>query len=99
MNLNDAYLRNDNALRIVAGFRSALPAMKEMWDQLDRALADVPPMGAVIARLTAHLAYMRMQNANLLAAMRAAISAYGEGEEDPLWYIRDALENEGDARA
>ena len=67
-----------------------------MWQQVDRALADVPAMGAVIARLTAELG-MRMERANLLAAMRAALAAHAEGEPDPLWYIRDAVDDAGGA--
>jgi hypothetical protein len=97
MNLHAVYVRNDNALRVIAGFASALPAMSEMWEQVDRALGDVPVMGAVIARLTAELAGMRMDRANLLAAMRAAIAAHADGEPDPLWYIRDAIEDAGGA--
>jgi hypothetical protein len=97
INLHAVYVRNDNAFRVIAGFKAALPAMNEMWQQVDRALADVPTMGAAIARLTAELAGMRMDHANLLAAMRAAIAAHADGETDPLWYIRDAIENAGGA--
>jgi hypothetical protein len=70
INLHAIYARNDTARRMVTGFASALPAMSGMWQQLERALADVPAMGAVIARLTAQLADTRMDRANLLAAMR-----------------------------
>jgi hypothetical protein len=92
INLYAVYARNDNAFRIIAGCASALPAMSVMWEQVERALADVPAMGAVIARLTAELAGARMDRANLLAAMRAAISARADGEQDPFWYISDAIE-------
>ena len=85
INLHVIYVRNDNALRIIAGFRATLPAMSEIWEQVDRALADVPAMGAVIARLTAELAGSRMDRANLLAAMRATVTAQADGEPDPLW--------------
>jgi hypothetical protein len=95
INLHAAYVRNDNAFRVIAGFRAAMPAMAEIWQQVDRALADVPAMGAVIARLTAELAGTRMDRANLLAAMRAALAAQADGEPDPFWYIRDAIENTG----
>ena len=71
---------------------SAMPAASEMWEQVDRALADVPAMGAVIARLAAELADTRMDRANLLAAMRAAIAAHADGEPDPLYYLRDELD-------
>jgi hypothetical protein len=93
--LHVIYARNDNAIRIIAGFRAAMPAMSEMWEQVDCALADVPAMGTVIARLTADLADARMQRANLLAAMRATVAAHGDGEPDPLWYLRDAIKDLG----
>jgi hypothetical protein len=95
INLHVIYVRNDSAFRIIAGFRAAMPAMSEIWAQVDRALADVPAMGTVIARLAAELAGTRMDRANLLAAMRATLSAHADGEPDPFWYIRDAVENEG----
>ncbi|MCW2932405.1 MAG: hypothetical protein JWM19_3367 [Actinomycetia bacterium] len=98
VNLHAIYARNDNAIRIIAGCVSALPAMSVMWQQVDRSLADVPAMGAAIARLTAELAGARMDRANLLAAMRAAISAQADGEPDPFWYVRDAIEHAGGAR-
>jgi hypothetical protein len=43
-----AYARNDNARAIIAGFASAMPALSVMWQQVDRALADVPALGAII---------------------------------------------------
>jgi hypothetical protein len=95
INPDAIYARNDNASRILAGFKAAMPAMHEAWEQVDRALADVPAMGAVIARLTAQLAATRMDRANLLAAMRASIAAQADGEPDPLWYVRDAIESAG----
>jgi hypothetical protein len=97
INLPVIYARNDTARRMVAGFMSALPAMSGMWQQLDRALTDVPAMGAIIARLTAELADTRMDRANLLAAMRAAMAAHADGEPDPLWYLRDAIDDAGGA--
>jgi hypothetical protein len=97
ISLQAIYARNDTARRMVAGFMSALPAMSGMWQQLDRALTDVPAMGAIIARLTAELADTRMDRANLLAAVRAAMAAHADGEPDPLWYLRDAIDDAGGA--
>lgn len=97
ISLHIVYARNDTARRMVAGFTSGMPAMSGMWKQLDRALAEVPAMGAIIARLTAELADARMERANLLAAMRAAMAAHADGEADPLWYVRDALDSAGGA--
>jgi hypothetical protein len=80
INLHAVYARNDDARR-----------MSELWQQVDRALADVPALGAIVARLTAELADTRMDRANLLAAMRAALAAHADGEADPLAYVRDEL--------
>jgi predicted DNA-binding ribbon-helix-helix protein len=91
ISLQVIYARNDHARRIIAGCMSAMPIASEPWEQVDHALADVPAMGAVIARLTAELAETRMDRANLLAAMRAAIGAHVDGEADPLYYLRDEL--------
>jgi hypothetical protein len=84
--------RNYQARRIIAGCMAAWPIASEMWEQVDRALADVPAMGAAIERLTAELADTRMDRANLLAAMQAAIGAHADGEPDPLYYLRDELD-------
>ena len=90
--LHIIYARNDHARRIIAGCMSVMPVAAEMWTQVDRALADVPAMGAVISRLAAELADTRMDRANLLAAMRATIAAHADGEADPLYYLRDELD-------
>ena len=90
--LHIVYARNDHARHVIAGFASEIPAASELWSQVDRALADVPVLGAVIGRLTADLADTRMDRANLLAAMRAAIAAHADGEADPLYYLRDELD-------
>ncbi len=86
-----AYARNDHARQMVAGFAASTPALSEAWRQVDRALADVPALGAVIARLTADLAGARLDRANLMAAMRAALAAHAEGESDPLSYLSEEL--------
>ena len=57
------YVRNDHARRIVAGFAAEMPSLCDLWEQVDRALADVPLLGAVIARLTAELAGARLEKA------------------------------------
>jgi hypothetical protein len=91
INLHAVYARNDDASRMVAGFAATTPALSELWQQIDRALADVPALGAIIARLTTELADARLDRANLLAAMRATLAAHADGEADPLAYIRDEL--------
>ncbi|MBV9857696.1 MAG: hypothetical protein JOY82_24760, partial [Streptosporangiaceae bacterium] len=79
ISLDAVYARNDIARRIVAQAVSALPAASELWSHVDRALADVPTLGAVIGRLADQLAETRMDRANLLAAMRATIAAQADG--------------------
>jgi hypothetical protein len=92
LSLHVIYARNDHARRIIAGCMSVMPVAATMWEQVDRALADVPAMGAVISRLAAELADTRMDRANLLAAMRATIAAHADGEANPLYYLRDELD-------
>jgi hypothetical protein len=46
---------------------------------------------AEITRLAAELAAARLESANRLAAMRAALGAAADGEPDPLEYLRDEL--------
>jgi hypothetical protein len=87
------YARNDEARRMLAGFAATTPTLSPLWQQLDRALADVPALGSVVARQTAELAGSRLDRANLIAAIRAAIAAHAEGESDPLSYLRDELED------
>ena len=88
------YARNDEARRMVAGFAATTPVLSPLWQQLDRALADVPALGSAVARLTADLAGSRLDRANLLAAIRAALAAAAEGEADPLYYLRDELDGQ-----
>jgi hypothetical protein len=44
-----------------------------------------------ITRLAAELAAARLESANRLAAMRAALAAEHDGEENPLQYLRDEI--------
>jgi hypothetical protein len=95
VDLQEATDRNHAARRIIAGFSAALPTLAEIWQQLEAALADTPALAAEITRLRADLAGTRLDRANLLAAARAVISAYLDGEPDPLCYLRDELAARG----
>jgi hypothetical protein len=62
---------------------------------------NVPGSGTSLRAVYAELARVRMERANLIAAMRAALDAQDEGEDDPLSYLRDQLAEitgRGDAR-
>ena len=83
--------RNTHARHIVVGCASALPSLADMWQALDDALADTATLAAQVTRLSAELDRVRLDRANLRAAMRATLAAHADGESDPLWYLRDEL--------
>lgn len=56
-------------------------------------LADIARLLAEIVSLHTQLAAARLKAANLEAAMRAALSAHHDGEDDPLSYLRCEIEN------
>ena len=89
--LDQIATRNQAARRMIAGFSAEMPVLAEFWRNLDTALADNLILCTEVTRLSIELADTRMDRANLLAAMRAAIAAHADGELDPLSYIRDEL--------
>ena len=91
IDLQQISTRNTHARHIVAGCASALPTLAGMWHELHDALTDAATLAAQITRLSADLERTRLEAANLRAAMRATLAAYAEGEQDPLWYLRDEL--------
>lgn len=95
VDLQEAATRNHTARYIIAGFSAAAPAMAEIWQQLEAALADTPALSVEITRLRAELAGTRLDRADLLAAARAVITAHLDGEADPLSYLRDELAARG----
>jgi hypothetical protein len=84
--------RNDIARDIIAGFAVATPTLTGVWRLVDTALADVPTALAELGRVRAELEAVRLDRANLLAAIRACLAANDEGENDPLDYLRDELD-------
>jgi hypothetical protein len=83
--------RNDIARDIIAGFAAATPTLTGVWRFVDAALADVPAALAELGRARAELEAVRLDRANLLAAIRACLTANDEGEDDPLGYLRHEL--------
>lgn len=84
--------RSETARHMIAGFAGEMPPLADFWRQLDTALAGTATLADEVTRLSAELAATRLDTANLLAAIRAALAAYTEGEADPLWYLRDELD-------
>jgi ABC-type transporter Mla subunit MlaD len=64
-------------------------------DALNRALDTIPLLSAEINRLRRRLATTLGDFNNLVAAARATLSAHADGEEDPLYYLRDELRAQG----
>ena len=87
--------RNDIARDIIAGFAAVTPTLTGVWRLIDHALADLPAALADLRRARAELEAVRLDRANLLAAIRATLAADTEGEPDPLGYLRDELGTTG----
>jgi hypothetical protein len=51
----------------------------------------VPPLCDQVDGLDNHLSECRRQHQNLEAAALATLAAHAEGEQDPLFYLRDEL--------
>jgi hypothetical protein len=64
-------------------------------DTLGRALDTIPLLSAEITRLRRRLATTLTDSSNMLAAAKATLTAHADGEEDPLYYLRDELKAQG----
>ncbi|MEV2268720.1 hypothetical protein [Nonomuraea africana] len=89
--LQGAATRNTTAADLLTAFAKSAPALNAMWQHVFAALDDTPALITEIDRLRTALAATRYQRANLIAAIRATLSAHRDGERDPLYYIRDEL--------
>jgi hypothetical protein len=87
--------RNDIARDIIAGFAAVTPHLAGIWRILDQALADLPAALADLGRTRAELQAVRLDRANLLAAIRATLAAHAEREADSLGFLRDELDTVG----
>ena len=84
-NLQEVASRHDTAAAVI--------------DKLGRALDTIPLLSAEVTRLRRRLTATLSDLNNLLAAARATLSAHTDGEEDPLYYLRDELTAQGHLRA
>jgi len=91
IDLEEIAARNQTARHMIAGFAAEMPLLADFWRHLDTALADNLTLTAEVTQLRAELAATRMDRANLLAAIRAALAAHADGEADPLSYLQDEL--------
>jgi hypothetical protein len=98
--MNTAHLlevrtRAQHARHVIAGFTLATPALADLWRQVDDALSDIPALAAEVSGLRAQLDATRLDRANLAAAAQVTISAWLDGEPDPLDCLRDELHAQG----
>jgi hypothetical protein len=84
-NLQEVASRHDTAAAVI--------------DKLGRALNTIPLLSAEITRLRRRLTTTLSDLNNLLAAANSTLSAHTDGEEDPLYYLRDELTAQGHLRA
>jgi len=89
----DITTRNDIARDMIAGFAAVTPTLAGVFRLIDSALADLPAVLADLGRARAELEAVRLDRANLLAAIRATLAADAEDESDPLGYLRDELDS------
>ena len=87
--------RNDIARDIITGFASVTPTLTGVFRLVDSALADVPAVLADLGRVRAELEAVRLDRANLLAAIRASLAADADAEDDPLGYLHTELDTTG----
>ena len=67
--------RNDVSRDIIAGGAAVTPTRVGVWRLIDTALADLPAVLADLGRARAELEAVRLDRANLLAAIRATRSS------------------------
>jgi hypothetical protein len=82
--LQEAATRHDTAAAVV--------------DALTRALDTIPFLSAEITRLRRRLTTTQTDSTNLVAAAKATLNAEADGEQDPLYYLRDELTAQGQLR-
>ena len=95
IDLLEVSTRAEHARHIITGFSLTAPTLADVWRQVTDALADIPNLSAEIVSLRARLSASRIDRANLAAASRVAVSAYLNGETDPLFYLLDELHAQG----
>ncbi|MFC4007960.1 hypothetical protein ACFOY2_12055 [Nonomuraea purpurea] len=90
--LQEVSSRNQTAAQIMTALARAPLPVQLMWAQVIAALADIDALIDEVTGLRAELTSIRHQRANALAAMRATLAADRDGDDDPLYYVRDELD-------
>ncbi|WP_132507983.1 hypothetical protein [Nonomuraea diastatica] len=75
----------------MAALAQAPLPLRLTWAYVISALDDIDALIDEVTGLRAELSSVRYQRANALAAMRATLAADRDGDDDPLYYVRDEL--------
>ncbi|MFI9597070.1 hypothetical protein [Nonomuraea sp. NPDC052265] len=89
--LQEVAHRNTTAAQLLAALTQDPLPLLPVWAHVIAALDDIETLIDEITGLRAELALIRHQRANLLAAIRATLAAHHDGDDDPLYYVRDEL--------
>lgn len=95
INFLEVSTRAEHARHIITGFSLAAPGLDGLWRKASEALSDIPVLATEVTGLRRRLTACRIDRANLAAAGRIAITAYRNGEPDPLADLRDELTAQG----
>ena len=93
--LQEVDARADTAHHIINGFALAIPTLADLWRQIDNSLSDISALVTALRTQHAALTACRLSRANLAAAGLASLTAWHNGEPDPLSYLRDELTAQG----
>lgn len=91
-NVGEIRARNDIAQNMIAGFAAVTPALADLWRLVDASLTDLPAVLAELGQVRDELKKVRLDRANLLAAILACLDAQADGDDDFLWYLRDEVD-------
>ena len=94
VNTSDGTNPNSDLQEVADRHDTATAAMTKVASALDT----IPLLCVEIRRLRRRLATTLNDLSNLLAAARATLSAHADGEDDPLYYLRDELRAQGQLR-
>jgi hypothetical protein len=83
------------AHHVINGFALAIPALSDLWQQIDNSISDTATLITEIRDQYAALTMCRLNRANIAAAGLATLTAWHDGEADPLAYLRDELTAQG----
>ncbi|GGT00545.1 hypothetical protein GCM10010156_68290 [Planobispora rosea] len=95
--LQEVASRNTTAAQLLAALTQEPLPLLPVWAHVIAALDDIEALIDEITGLRAELASVRYQRANLRAAIRATLAADHDGDDDPLYYIRDELHAQSSA--